>query len=408
MIQGLKDIGFEVETNVAGMETAFIGRWGHGNPKIGVLAEFDALAGLSQVSELPERKPLKEGEAGHGCGHNSIGPGSMLAVAAAKDYLEKHNMPGSIVYYGCCAEEAGAGKMFMARAKVFDELDACLSWHPGGGTYIRTTASSAVIALSFAFNGKSSHAAGTPHLGRSALDACELTSVGVNYLREHIIPEARVHYAYTDAGGKAPNVVQAHAEVKYMVRAPKIAAAKEIAERVINCAKGAALMTGTTLNVNTDYGISDFIANHEIGMVMQEALDIVGGPRFDEDDYALATKFKEIADPGELKAFLKRLRSFYPDIDEYEDKVLVDKHSAYVRSKGRGPGSTDIGDVSYSVPLAYMKVAGYAVGTEGHTWQMTAQNGTQGPGVCCKSHWYGNHIFDELAGCAAKSARRIC
>ena len=257
LIKALKEEGFEVQEGVDGIPTAFIGTWGSGKPVIGILGEFDALPSLSQEAGCWEHKEIVKGGPGHGCGHNALGAGAMAAAVAAKDYMEKNGLSGTIRYYGCPAEEAGWGKMFLARDGYFDDLDACYTWHPGVGNMVQGTSSLANMCAFFTFKGRTSHAAASPHLGRSALDACELMNVGVNYLREHVIPEARIHYAYQDVGGAAPNVVQDHAQLKYFIRAPKITQVKEIGERVKDIARGAALMTGTEVDIYFSAGMCD-------------------------------------------------------------------------------------------------------------------------------------------------------
>lgn len=376
LIDVLREEGFEVEKGIDGMPTAFLGSWGTGRPVIGLLAEYDALPEMSQISGILEKKAYKPGMAGHGCGHNTLGVGAVAGAIAAKQYMDSCKIAGTIRVYGCPGEESGWSKVFLARDGYFDDLDACFNWHPGNGNYVRSTASSAVAGGTFTFYGKASHAAASPHLGRSALDACELMSVGVNYLREHIIPEARVHYAYQDAGGKAPNVVQNHAVVKYMIRAPKVSQAREVAERVADVARGAALMTGTTVDIRFDGGVSDFLPNDEISRILSDALMAVGGPAFDDEDRNLAKRFHDTYGQGELDVVMKRMKDFYPDPQRYREEPLIETAVPYTKSDSRGAGSTDVGDVSYCTPTALLKITSYANGTAGHSWQMVAQMAT--------------------------------
>ena len=210
--------GFKITENVAGIPTAIMGEAGSGGPVIAILGEFDALAGLSQVADLPEQKALISGGNGHGCGHNMLGSASFLAAVAVRDWLKETGTAGTIRYYGCPAEEGGAGKTFMVRDGVFDDVDIAISWHPHSIPAVMRGSSLANCRIDFSFKGRASHAAGAPHLGRSALDAAELMSVGVNYLREHMPDTARVHHAIIDGGGISPNVVQANALVRYVVR----------------------------------------------------------------------------------------------------------------------------------------------------------------------------------------------
>ncbi|MDR2536786.1 MAG: amidohydrolase, partial [Treponema sp.] len=230
----LEGEGFTIERGVAGMAHAFIATWGKGAPEIGILGEYDALPGLSQQADVPEKKPVIAGGNGHGCGHSALGAGSAAAAVGIKDYLQERGLSGTVKYYGCPAEESGSGKAYLARAGVFNGLDAALTWHPMMENSVWTMSSLANYQIFFSFKGRSAHAAAAPENGRSALDAAELMSVGVNYLREHIIQEGRIHYAYTDVGGGLPNVVQASSELLYFIRAPKPAQVQSIFERVVD------------------------------------------------------------------------------------------------------------------------------------------------------------------------------
>lgn len=243
----LENEGFQVERGVANLETGFIATFGNGKPAIAILGEYDALAGLSQQAGSANYEPIIQNGNGHGCGHNLLGVGALAGAIATKQYFEDHNLAGTVKYFGCPAEESGYGKSFLARDGYFKDVDVAFSWHPGTVNAIMHARANAVINATFKFKGRSSHAAASPHLGRSALDAVELMNVGVNYLREHIVDEARIHYAVTNTGGLAPNVVQAEAEVTYLIRAPKPNQVKDLYQRVLNCAKGAALMTETTV-----------------------------------------------------------------------------------------------------------------------------------------------------------------
>ena len=215
MIKFLENEGFNVERNVAEMETAFIGSYGHGKPVIAFLAEYDALFGMSQKADILECSPITNSEdPGHGCGHHLLAVGSIKAACLYKDYLMNNRKEGTVLLVGCPAEESGSGKAYLARDGYFDNVDIALTWHPSNYNMVSTGSSQSCISVFFKFHGISSHAAGSPHLGRSALDACELMNVGVNYLREHMESTDRVHYAYTNAGGKAPNVVQSEACLK--------------------------------------------------------------------------------------------------------------------------------------------------------------------------------------------------
>lgn len=373
----LKKEEFEVLENVDDIPTAFIGSYGSGKPVIAILGEFDALPGLNQKAFLDKKEEIIQGAPGHGCGHNAIGSGSLSAVVVVKDYMKENNLSGTIKYFGCPAEEAGWGKMFLARDGFFSDVDAAITWHPAGINRVQGSSSLANLCMMFHFKGKTAHAAGAPHLGRSALDACELMNVGVNYLREHIIPEARVHYAYLDTGGSAPNIVQDQASLKYFVRAPKIKQALEIAERVKKIAQGAALMTETEVEIEFKAGMCDYVPNEVISKTMTEALFEIGAPKFDEEDEKVARKFFETVSQNEISAALKRASESYDNVERFREMVLITEVAPFRKIDSYGFGSTDVGDVSYSVPTAQLHLTSLANGTPGHSWQVTAQGKTK-------------------------------
>lgn len=354
--------GFSVEMGISGMPTAFKASYGSGSPVIGLLAEYDALPELSQKGGCPMRTPAEGGNPdGHGCGHNLLGAGTLAAALAMQAYLKENPGKGTMVLFGCPSEEKGNGKVFLARDGELDCLDAALTWHPSDKNCVVTESSLANISVFFRFKGVTSHAAAAPELGRSALDAAELMSVGINYLREHIIPEARIHYAYRDVGGIAPNVVQGHSCVHYFVRAPKSWQVQEIFKRVIDVAEGAAKMSGTEMTYELYAGLSDFIPNHVLSGVLQEAMEEIGAPEFDAADFELAAKFLPEAS-GSVKA---------------PEKPLDTKIAPLIWNGRIMAGSTDVGDASYVVPTAQLNMATAAVGTAGHSWQMTAQGNTE-------------------------------
>ena len=376
LIRMLKEEGFEVEEQVDGMDTAFIGTWGSGRPVIGILGEFDALPSLSQKAACPVHEEITPGGNGHGCGHCALGTAALGAAAAAKEYMEKHQIQGTIKYFGCPAEEAGWGKMFLARDGYFDGLDAIYTWHPGTANMIWSAGCLANVCAYFTFKGKTAHAAASPHLGRSALDACELMNVGVNYLREHIVPEARVHYAYQDVGGPAPNVVQNHAQTKYFIRAPKIRQVLEIVDRIKHIARGAALMTGTQVDIDIPAGMCDFVSNEALSRVLADAFQAVGAPAFDDADRALAGEFFKNYSDAEIQASLDRMYPAYADPDQYRNSPLIEDVAPYVKNPSYLFGSTDVGDASYCCPTAQFNAACYANGTADHSWQATAMAGS--------------------------------
>ena len=296
----LEEEGFQVERGVAGLETAFVGSYGTGKPVIAILGEFDALAGLSQKKGLTRHDPVVNGGNGHGCGHNLLGTGAFAAAVAVKDYMKANQLEGTVRFYGCPAEEAGSGKAFMARAGLFDDADVAFSWHPWDVPGLMDAKMLANYSARFKFEGKSAHAAAAPHLGRSALDAVELMNVGVNYLREHMVQDARIHYAVTDTGGISPNVVQANAEVVYLVRALEKDEVKSLYKRVHDIARGAALMTGTTFEVEFEGTASNLIPNTVLANVMYENLEKVEAPSYDEADREFAEKIRSTLSEEDL------------------------------------------------------------------------------------------------------------
>lgn len=369
LCDALEDEGFSVEKGVGNIETAFIGSFGSGKPVVAFLGEFDALSGLSQSGGLPEYNPLEMNGNGHGCGHNLLGTGSLAAAMALRYYMEENNIEGTVRYYGCPGEEIGGGKTFMVREGLFNDVDVAFTWHPGTRNNIMSTATLACYEVYFKFKGKSAHAAASPYLGRSALDAVELMNVGVNYLREHIIPEARVHYAVTNSGGISPNVVQAEAEVLYFVRAPRVSQTEEIYQRICDVAKGAALMTGTEVEIDFASALSDVIPNTTLEKVMYDNFVALGVPQHDKDELQFATKIRETISEADKNFEVSTNK-------ELVGKVLSDLIDPFIPANGIMPGSTDVGDVSWIVPTAQCMTACESLGTELHTWQVVATGTT--------------------------------
>jgi aminobenzoyl-glutamate utilization protein B len=373
----LESEGFKIERGIAGMAHAFIASWGKGGPTIGILGEYDALPGISQKAGIPERVPVIPGGNGHGCGHNALGAGSAAAAAGIKDYLEEAGIPGTVKYYGCPAEESGSGKAYLARAGAFSGLDAALTWHPMNENMIFSMSFLANYQIFFSFKGVSSHAAAAPEHGRSALDAAELMNVGVNYLREHIIQEARIHYAYTDVGGGLPNVVQPSAELLYFIRAPKLAQVQGIFERVCDIAKGAALMTGTTTNLRWDSAVANYLVNDTLGRTMHANLTWVGSPEWTKEELAFAHSFQATLDDAARKNIITGIRRYFPkaskeELETMAAKPMLDNIVPYWETDWVLPGSTDVGDVSWQTPVAQLTTACYPVGTVSHSWQLVA------------------------------------
>lgn len=359
--------GFRITKNVGDIATAFVAEFGEGSPVIGILGEFDALPDLAQVSGATKPSPSIEGGPGHGCGHNLLGSGSALAAVALKDALAAERIEGTVRYYGCPAEETGGGKAYMARAGAFDDLDAAFCWHPAVFNEVATKSTNAALWARFSFTGRAAHAASNPHLGRSALDAVELMNVGVNYMREHMPSNARVHYAITNAGGEAPNVVQAYAESAYSVRSPNLQDAERVFGRVKKIAEGAALMTETSVKVQITAGYSNILTNNALQDVMYENMRRVGPPAFDEADYEFAKELRRIAltDEDVLASVEAR------DIS-LKDKILHDSLLP-LGTDAFEMGSTDVGDVSWIVPTAQCYTACFAIGTPFHAWQLVTQ-----------------------------------
>ena len=372
----LKAEGFAVTENVCNLPTAFKAVYGSGHPVLGLLGEYDALPILSQEAGCPEQRPICDGAPGHGCGHSALGAASLAAALAVKKYLEQTGRPGTVIYFGCSAEETCGAKPFMARDGEFDDVDGVFAWHPGTDNGVDWADSIACTEIEYEFFGTTAHAGGSPHLGRSALDACELMSVGCNYLREHMVSDARIHYAYLDCGGTAPNVVQDHARVLYSVRAPKVSQMRELMERVNDVARGAALMTGTTVNWTPKQGYSDCFQNHVLAKLMDQALADVGAPAWDESDYALAREYVAQYNPVQRAAFEEDVKRLYP-ADQVADKLANPLDSVVHRFDPLRTvqicGSTDVGDVGYVTPTASLSIATETLGAPGHSWFVTSQ-----------------------------------
>ena len=372
----LKDEGFEVESPICGIETAFKASYGSGRPVIGILGEYDALTGLSQVAEGTERKELVEGGCGHGCGHNMLGAGSMAAAFAVKKYLEdKGEGSGTVIFFGCPGEEGGASKAFMARDGVWKDLDCAITWHPGDCNQVTSGTCNSCIQTEYAFKGIASHAAGAPEYGRSALDAVELMNIGVQFLREHMPSEARIHYAITDAGGESPNVVQPHAQVLYMVRSVLAKDALELQKRVDDIAEGAAKMTGTVLKKKFIDGCSNTVTNKVLESLFYKNFEEVGVPEYTEKEREFAEKLvasyeiKKTRLPGAASDESEDIKKYVKEKSQNGTKPLNDFLIPYYYSSKMRAGSTDVGDVSWLTPTAQINVACFAAGSPGHSWQ---------------------------------------
>ena len=369
----LEEAGFAVKKGVAQIPTAFVASWGEGKPIIGILGEYDALPGLSQKVST-KKEPIEEGAAGHGCGHNLLGVGSLGAALAVKEEMKKDRIKGTIRYYGCPAEETLIGKVFMAQAGVFDDIDAAICWHPMHINAIRSCSFLALNSFKLNFHGVSTHAAVAPEMGRSALDGVVLTDVGVNYLREHIIQEARIHCVITN-GGLAPNVVPSYAQVWYYVRAPHRDQVDEIYSRILDIAKGAALMSGTTCDVEFIGGCYDVIPNDVIGRIMLEKLERIGAPRFTEEEKTFAKQLQATLSPSAVESALRNSGLTKEEIGEPLCDKILDRVDSLAKGRTR-PASTDVGDVSYVTPTGQFATCCVPLGVALHSWQSTASVGS--------------------------------
>lgn len=355
LVEKLKAAGFKVETGIADIPTAFVAEFGSGKPVIGILAEYDALPGLSQKIS-PIREPLVEGANGHGCGHSGLGSGALGGALAVKEAMEKHNLPGTIRLYGTPAEETVIGKVYMTLAGVFDDLDVCLHWHPSAKNQPWYGSSKAVVSAKFTFSGLTAHASGSPEEGRSALDGVELMNVGVNFMREHIKEDHRMHYVITNGGG-APNVVPAKATVWYFVRADSHQDVETNFKWLQDIAKGAALMSRTKVEVQIDTDCHEIIQNRPLADLIYNNLKRVGPPEFTEED----------------RQFARRLQQ--PIADEFgkEFELAIDtKVYTVEESSSPSKGSTDVGDISWFVPTCGFRTSCFVAGSPGHSWQNVA------------------------------------
>ena len=351
----LKEEGFTIETGVAGIPTAFTATFGSGSPVIGVLGEYDALPGFSQDA-VPFKKELAGNTNGHACGHHLFGSASAAAAIAVKNWLKTTGRKGTIRFYGTPAEEGGAGKVYMVRAGLFQDVDAVIHWHPGDDNNANPISSLSNKSAKFRFRGVASHAAASPERGRSALDAVEALNYMVNMMREHIPEKSRVHYVIT-RGGEAPNVVPAFAEVYYYIRHPEMDVVKDLFNRVTKAAEGAALGTGTTMDYEVIHGVYNLLPNQILSTNLYENLKTVGGVNYDktEEDFA-------------LKIFPSLNRK---DVN-ISDAALV---KPYADQSDEAFGSTDVGDISWLVPTAGISSATWVPGTAAHSWQAVAAGG---------------------------------
>ena len=351
--QALNDEGFSIDAGVAGIPTAFVASYGSGKPVIGILAEFDALPGINQDA-TPARSPVAGKTAGHACGHNLFGAGSIGAAIAVRHWLEESGTQGTVRVYGTPAEEGGSGKVYMVRAGLFNDVDIVLHWHAGDQNSASATRSLANRSAKFRFHGVSAHAAGAPENARSALDGVEAFNHMVNLMREHVPMETRIHYVIT-AGGSAPNVVPDFAEVFYYVRHPDATVVKEIWARLEAAAEGAALGTGTRVEAELIHGNHSVQVNETLARMVDEKLREVGGITYTAEEQAFAEEIYQSLNNPKLEL------GSQGDVQPY--------------SVGTGFHSTDVGDVSIAVPTVGLSTATWVPGTSAHSWQSTAASG---------------------------------
>ena len=348
----LKDEGFKIENAVAGMPTAFIATYGSGAPVIAVLGEYDALPGLSQKAVA--HKESMGAVAGHACGHHLFGTASTAAAIAMKDYLKANGKSGTIKFYGCPAEEGGSGKVYLTREGMFDGVDVALNWHPGNKNAANPGAALANKSAKFRFHGISAHAAAAPEKGRSALDAVEAMDYMVNMMREHVPMESRIHYVITD-GGKAPNVVPDYAEVYYYARHPQRDVVVDIFDRMVKAAEGAALGTGTTMDYEMIGGTHELLPNLTLQKLMYDNLKEVGGYTYTAEEKAFAEEISKSLNVSLDMSNVEGVEEFDPN--------------------AKPGGSTDVGDVSFTIPTVGMSAATWVPGTSAHSWQAVAAGG---------------------------------
>ena len=346
--------GFRIEENVANIPTAFIAEYGEGSPVIGILGEYDALPGLAQTAS-PYKEKYKDNIAGHACGHHLFGAGSAWASVVVKEWLARNKKTGTIRFYGTPAEEGGSGKVYMVRDGLFDDVDVVLHWHPSSQNHARPRTSNSNKSAKFSFEGISAHAAGAPDKGRSALDGVESMNMMVNLMREHMPQDSRIHYVITK-GGLAPNVVPDEAEVYYYVRHPKRQMVEKLFNRVVKAAKGAAMGTETTVSFEVIHGNYSLMPNDTLQKIMHEKLSARGGVTYSSKENKFAnTIYKTLLSPTAQLGDQEKVLSYKPT---------------------HGHGSTDVGDVSWLVPTAGLRISTWVPGTAAHSWQAVAAGGT--------------------------------
>jgi len=364
--------GFGVERSVAGMPTAFVATYGSGKPVIGILGEHDALPGLSQKPVPYKERLVEEGAPGHGCGHNIYDTSGMAAAIAVKEAIDDSGIQGTVKFFGCPAEEIDIGKVFMVRDGVFDGVDACLGHHPGQVNTAGLRSNTATTQARFIFKGIATHAAGSPEDGRSALDAVELMNMGVNYMREHVIEKARIHYIIED-GGEVPNVVPPYARSWYFIRAPEREQVSSIYAWILDIAKGAALMTGTTHEVELVTAISNKIPNRTLAEIVVSNMREIGAPEYTKEEHEFASEIVKTIPQDKQRDILRGVNRY--GISKLNKLELVKDIIDPVGEGEVSPGSADTADVSWNMPTIVFNTTCAVIGTPGHSWQGAAQYG---------------------------------
>jgi aminobenzoyl-glutamate utilization protein B len=366
----LEKHGFKVERGIAGMPTAFVASHGKGKPVIGLLGEYDALPGLSQKNVAHE-EPLEAGKPGHGCGHNIYGASAVGAAVAVKKAMEKSKLRGTIKIFGCPAEENYSGKVYMVRDGCFNGVDAVLGHHPSSMNAASLRSSLAIVSARFHFYGKAAHAGGAPEQGRSALDAVELMNVGVNFLREHVIQDARIHYI-VEKGGFQPNIVPPYARSWYYVRAPERHEVEFIYDWIVDIAKGAAMMTRTELKIEVEAGLYNLMPNKTVAEAIVKNMREVGLPKYTRAELDFAAQIAKTIPHEEKVAALKKTKR--PGWEKLVNKLLDDEIPDPWGDGDFMHGSTDVGDVSWQMPTVEFDTATWVLGTPGHSWQNVTQS----------------------------------
>ena len=367
----LRQEGFSITFGTGGLETSFHAVFGTGQPRIAFLGEYDALPNMSQIAGSPSPLLDVDRANGHGCGHHLLGVASAAAAVAVARWLTETKTPGCIEFFGCPAEENFSGKAIMAKSDAFSGLDAALTWHPTCYNAVQGVSMLANYKAGFSFSGVSAHAAIAPHMGRSALDSVELMNVGANYLREHVPSQARLHYAITDTGGNSANVVQAHARVEYIIRAPQLDQVGDIYLRLCDIAEGAALMSGTRVDMELIKTCANIINNKPLETILQNNMRAEILPTWSKEDKNLADAMISTMKDRNLEMVSSLAGP--QAAAELKRQSIHEGIFPYISAKVSLPASSDVGDVSWNVPTAQFTAACYAMGTTEHTWQMVAQ-----------------------------------